>query len=176
MPRKAARRRPGPTSPLLREFCTGIFPGERRVCAFHSLFPAPSILTASRPFVRSCRQETLGQRAMRRICAAATKDAAFFACHAAIPRHRFKCKNAFSTRCRNASRRPFCSRGSFRFFSGGIAPSIPGATPLLSRDDIVRGRARSWTLSGRSPESGTPCSSSPTSWSLRGRLQRASPS
>ncbi len=48
---------------------------------------------------RGCRHEMTAYKYVQQICTAATNELVFLAYLVAIPRHCFRCKKAFSTRC-----------------------------------------------------------------------------
>ena len=62
---------------------------------------------------------------MHLIWTAAIKEAVFFAYLVAIPLHLLRCKNAFSTKCRNLYRLRSNSLCILRFAFGGITTFIP---------------------------------------------------
>ncbi len=84
-------------------------------------------------FIRECRHKIDPHSQIQRICTMAKKEDAFLAYRVAMPRQRFRCRNAFSTRWRIRYKYRSYSRGVRRLVFGGMI----GA---MSR------RSASWTI------------------------------
>ena len=79
----------------------------------------------------------LAQRAMHLICTAAIKDDVFLAYLVAMPRQRFKCRNAFSIRRLSLYRYSSYECCSLRFFLGGITTPMPASSAFHNIISII---------------------------------------
>ena len=86
---------------------------------------------------------------MQRIWTAATNEAVFLAYRVAIPRHLFRCRNAFSTKCRSLYRSRSYLRCTFRFFLDGMTASIPESSAMVMISLVSYPRSASKYCAGK---------------------------